>query len=173
MWYLVRIQLNHQQQTWSVSPDIQQSYRDFYVRGWHNFLHQQQLQQSRTEQPQDMLWFGRGEWLLFLDDFSFISCCITTAEIHQVQTLSRLHSGPCRKSHNGRWGRRSNVAATKSKLEGSHKITAGMQNIEVYWGGSFPSSKIFKHQLLKTEDFDSAGQLVKCTVRNNVLNLYL
>lgn len=44
----------------------------------------------------------------------------------------------------------------KSKLEGSHKITAGMQNIEVHLGRGFASSYIF-HQQLETQDFDSAG----------------
>lgn len=41
----------------------------------------------------------------------------------------------------------------KRKLEGSHKITAGMQNMEVHLGRGFaPSTSCWKH-----EDFDPAG----------------
>lgn len=60
------------------------------------------------------------------------------------------------------------MAATKSQLEGSHKIYAGMR-------GSKEMSFLFKHDFeqqqqlqLKTQDFDSVGQLVKCEAKQTI-----
>lgn len=89
---------------------------------------------------------------------------LRTAKICQFQAHSR--QAACTLGHGGRpiMADEADEAMRlrqRSKLEGSHKMTAGLQNIQVHLGRSLASSYIFE-QLLKTQDFDSVGSFVNC-----------
>lgn len=140
MWCHVRVHLDEWRKTWSVSADIQKT---------DKFLHPHQLLQSRTGQPQGTLWFwGMGMTLIFLDDFNFIACSNvmhswnpSISDSQQAAFLGRGgHPVMADEADEAMW------LQQKRKLEGSHKITAGMQNMEVHLGRGFCS----EHQLLKT-----------------------